>query len=324
MSRRVQPRRRRIAWSAWLLPGALVVLSLIGLGLLASSMGWLSEGQAAPRTAPAGTIAVPVAAIDIPAYTRVRLDHLIDPRTGDLQAVYLPEGSILEETLVDPRELIGRVLAADKRPGQVFSETDFFPPGTREGIVAGIPAGKRALRIDATKVNGIVGLARGDRFDLVATDNFRKGRSGPMVVQGVAQGQLGAMGTSVHSSMVVENGAVVQPLETRTIPGRTAQFVEEMVIAVAPEEVELLTRALHSGARVDCVPRSGRPVDEDEAGASSARPAGRRGGVNMVETISGGSRSAVAVPSSPMIVPVESMDDQPEPLARDPEDGGGR
>lgn len=322
MSRRVQSRRRRIAWSAWLLPGALVVLSLVGLGLLASSMGWLSDGRARSRGAPPGTIAVPAAAIGIPAYTRVGLDHLIDTGTGDLHAVYLPEGSILPETMVDPRELIGRVLATDKRRGQLFSETDFFPPGTREGIVAGIPSGKRALRIDATKVNGIVGLARGDRFDLVATDDLRKGRSGPVVVQGVAQGQLGAMGSSVHSSMVVENGAVVQPLETRTIPGRQAQFVEEMVIAVGPEEVAYLTRALHSGARVDCVPRSGRPIDEEGANASDPRPARRRG-VNMVETIAGGSRSAVAVPSSPMVVPIEPVSNPSEEIASDLGQGGG-
>ena len=301
MSRRVQPRRRRIAWSAWLLPGALVVLSLIGLGLLASSMGWLSNSQPARREAPPGTIPVPVAATDIPTYTRIRLEHLFDSRTGDLRIIYLPEGSILPETMVNPKDLLGRVLAGDKRSGQVFSETDFFPIGTREGIVAGIPSGKRALRIDAKKVNGIVGLARGDRFDLVATDDLSKGRRSPVIVQGAAQTSLGAMGSSVHSSIVVEDGAVVQPLETRAIPGRKTQLVEEMVIAVAPEEVELLTRALHSGARVDCVPRSGQPV---AVGPEPAAPAAtRRGGVNVVETISGGKRRAVAVPSGPAAIP---------------------
>ena len=310
MNRRIQKRKRRMAWSGLLLPGVLVVLSLLGLGLLASSMGWLSEGRVIQRGAPPGTIAVPAAAINIPAYTRVRLEHLIDPRTGDLQAIYLPEGSILPETFTDPKEIIGRVVAVDKSAGRLFSQNDFFPPGTREGIVAGIPSGKRALRIDALKVNGIVGLARGDRFDLVATLALGRGQSNPVVVQGASQGNLGALGTSVQSSVVVHDGAVVQPLQTRAIPGRTRQLVEEMVIAVDPSEVELLTKALHSGARVDCVPRSGRPVADDGEGARPSVP--RSGGLNVVETISGGNRRAVAVPSGQALIPSPGPTRQPQ------------
>lgn len=294
MSRRVQRRKRRIAWSGLLLPGALVLLGLVGFGLLGSSMGWFSGGRAIRRGAPPGTIAVPAAAVSIPAYTRVGLEHLIDSRTGDLHTVYLPEGSILPETFTDPKEIIGRVVAADKDPGQLFSRNDFFPPGTREGIVAGIPSGKRAIRIDARKVNGIVGLSRGDRFDLVATLDLRSARTSPVLVPGASQGSLGALGSSVQSSLVVEDGAVVQPLQTRVIPGRTGQLVEEMLIAVEPGEVEMLTQALHSGARVDCVPRSGLPVAETQEVSPS--PSQRRG-VNVVETISGGNRRAVAVPS---------------------------
>ena len=300
MSRRIQKRKRRFSWSGLLLPGALIVLSVLGLGLLASSMGWFSEGRVVQRGAPPGTLAIPAAAVPIPAYTRVKLEHLVNPRTGDLHAVYLPEGSILPETFVDAREIIGRVVRSDKLAGQLFSQNDFFPPGTREGIVAGIPAGKRAMRIDARKVNGIVGLSRGDRFDLVATlDLRRSGGANPVVVQGATQSNLGALGSSVQSSLVVEDGAVVQPLQTRSVAGRSNQVVEEMVIAVASDEVELLTKALHSGARVDCVPRSGRPTDE----AETKRPSvARARGVNVVETISGGSRTAVAVPSGGAVV----------------------
>ena len=291
MARRTR-RRRRYQLSSFLLPAVLAATALLGLGLLASSMGWLEADERGPRGAPPGTIAVPAVAAPIATYTRVRLEHLIDPKTGDLRAIYLPEGSILPDTVVDAKEIIGRVVATDKRAGQLFSRNDFFPIGTREGIVAGIPSGKRALRIDARKVNGIVGLARGDRFDLVATQDLRRGRTGPVVVQGAS----GAVGTSVQTSVVVEDGAVVQPLETRAIPGKQAQLVEEMVIAVGPTEVELLTKALHSGARIDCVPRSGRPID---VSAGPPEDSGRRrsGRLNVVETITGGKRRAVAVPS---------------------------
>ena len=294
--RRAASRRRRWSASSLALSGLLVAIAAIGVALVASSLGWLGGAELERRGVPPGAVAVPAAAVRIPTYTRVRLEHLVDPGTGDLRAVYLPEGSLLPETFVDAREIVGRVLATDKRPGQLFSEQDFFPPGTREGIVAGIPPGKRAIRIDARKVNGIVGLGRGDRFDLVATLDFARGSSRGIRVEGASTSQLGALGSQIRASTIVEGGAVVQPLETRAIPGRAAQLVEEMVIAVEPAEVAALTEALHTGARVDCVPRSGRPVDV-ATGAPEHGTSGGQGGLRVVETISGGERRVVAVPS---------------------------
>lgn len=289
-------RRRSVDARSLALVALLAVAGLAGLGLLASSLGWIGGGSSGPRVAPAGTIAVPAAGVTIPTYARVRVDHLVDPRTGDLRAVYLPEGSILPETFVDAREIVGRVLAVDKEPGQVFSENDFFPPGTREGIVAGIPAGKRAMRIDARKVGGIVGLGRGDRFDLIATLDVAKTAGRGVQVQGAGGRSMGRLGSPVRATTIVAAGAVVQPLERRMVPGRTAQVVEEMVIAVAPDEVGALTEALHAGARVDCVPLSGQP--SELAGEPGGDASSRGGGaLRMVETIVGGKRSIIAVHS---------------------------
>ena len=57
--------------------------------------------------------------------------------------------------LVNVSDVIGRVLEHEKTPGYVFTEADFLPKGTREGIVAGIPAGKRAIRLSADRVDGL-------------------------------------------------------------------------------------------------------------------------------------------------------------------------
>ena len=276
-----------------------MVAATLGLGLVASSLGWLETETRSRAGAPPGTVAVPAAAVAITTYTRVGLEHLVDPATQDLRAVYLPEGSLFPETIVDPVKIVGRVLAADKKPGQLFSEGDFFPPGTREGIVAGIPRGKRAVRIDASKVNGIVGLGRGDLFDLVATLDFSRGNGRGVRVEGTATNQLGAFGSQVRASTIVDGGAVVQPLARRAVVGGGGeQLVEEMVIAVDPGEVAALTEALHSGARLDCIPRSGRPVD---VSADSRTPAemNQGGGIHVIETISGGKRRVVAVPAAP-------------------------
>ena len=55
------------------------------------------------------------------------------------------------------------------------------------------------------------------------------------------------------------------------VPGRGEQIVQEMVIALAPEEVPLVTEALELAKRIDCIPRSGLPgTSEDEDPQSSA------------------------------------------------------
>jgi len=314
-------RRRRWDPRPTLVLGLLGLAGATGLGLLASSLGWLDAPPLQPRGAPPGTIAVPAAGVAIPAYTRVGLEHLVDPRTGDLRAVYLPEGSLLPETFVDAKGIVGRVLAVEKLPGQLFSETDFYPPGTREGIVAGIPTGKRALRIDAAKVSGIVGLGRGDRFDLIATLDLARGAGRGIEVEGTGMRSLGQLGSPVQAATIVAGGAVVQPLETRVIPGPSGQVVEEMVIAVDPEEVAALTEALHSGARIDCVPLSGRP--EGVAAEPAASGARTKRTLSMVETIVGGERRVVAVRSGrrdadslPSVSAAGSPSEPPQPVER--------
>lgn len=282
------------------------LLGAAGLALLAGllvAVGWSGvwhtpEARSAP---PPGTVPIPVAPAPLAAHTELQLDHLLEPGSGALAVVHLPADSILAETITDPEHLIGRVLARDKQPGRVFRESDFLPPGTRPGLVAGIPAGKRALRIDARKVNGIVGLRRGDRFDLVSTRRASPASSGG--IQPVYGNAL-ASGASVR--LVVENGAVVEPLSQRTLPGAAggASVVQEIVIAVAPAEVGALSEALELASRIDCVPRSGRPEAADEDADSEDASSGsafRWSGEAVVETIEGDRRSLRAVPQAPPV-----------------------
>jgi len=279
-----------------LAPIAVLLLSSgVGLWLLASSFGWFTPATRLAPSAPPGTVAIPVAGVPIPTYTRIRLEHLVDPQSGDLRAIYLPAGSLLPETFADARQIVGRVLAVDKQPGQVFADSDFFPEGTREGIVAGIPSGKRALRIDAQKVGGIVGLGRGDRFDLIATLDLSKSGGGAVEFKRGATGALGRLGSAVQATTIVHAGAVVQPLERRVVPGRVSQVVEEMVVAVDPDEAALLTEALHLGARIDCVPLSGRPASGEPERRAGGAASSAGGALKMVETIVGGQRRVIAV-----------------------------
>jgi Flp pilus assembly protein CpaB len=252
-----------------------VVLAGVGMALLYRSASEPAEVRGAG--VPPGMVGVPVATLDLPSYTEIHLEHLLDPATGQLAAVYLPEESILDSTIVDPRELLGRVLARKKSAARVFRESDLMPVGTRPGVVAGIPAGKRALRIDASKVSGIIGLRQGDRFDLVATYPTNPRRS---AVESVYGGGPASGMKRARSAVVADGATVVSALENRSVPGaragRTGVIVQEMVIALGPDEIPRVTEALEIAKRIDCIPRSGLPGDsrpeEAVVGARSARP----------------------------------------------------
>jgi hypothetical protein len=86
--------------------GALAAFGLVDLSRLRSSE---------PSTA--GLIAVPTPAKAIPAYSRVRRDHLWDASRARLSVVYLPPRAVTPEMLVSISDVIGRVLDHDKEPG---------------------------------------------------------------------------------------------------------------------------------------------------------------------------------------------------------------
>ena len=300
--------------------------TLIALGVV--DMSRFRSNQ--PSTA--GLIAVPTPATVIPAYTRIRRDHLWDRRNAQLAVIYLPPGAVTKEMLVNIGDVIGRVLDGDKEPGYVFTESDFLPRGTREGIVAGIPAGKRAIRISADRGDGVYGLHAGDRFDILATmpiDAAGGSRTfnfaGPYSQEMALQAQLSNWDKQATVRVIVQSALIVEPMTSRAVvtvqgsltEGNAARSrqVQETVIAIEPEEVALLTEAMAVNARLTTIPRSGRPDDPLDSRTPDLRPfspfatsrGGEQGGLDsrlsdddddfrVVETIMGQKRSLTAVP----------------------------
>ena len=298
---------------------AVTVAVLVGVGVID-----LSRFRSnAPSTA--GLIAVPTPADVIPAYTRLRRDHLWDARNRKLSVVYLPPSAVTKEMLTNITDILGRVLDHQKEPGYVFTESDFLPPGTREGIVGGIPAGMRAIRVSADKVDGLYGLRAGDRFDIIATlpisaatapgMNFA-GPHGPEIA---LEAQLSNWDKQATVRVIVQAASIIQPMGTRGVPtyqaslgeaGTTrARPVQEAVIAITPAEVALLTEAMAVDAKLTTVPRSGRPDDPVDSRTPDRRPfspftrsgVGPDGdadpdGMAVVETLMGQKRALVPVP----------------------------
>ena len=308
-------------------------VAIIGI-LLAFGLLDLSKFRSNQRST-AGLVAVPTPARTIPAYTRVRRDHLWDPANGQLAMIYLPPRAVTKEMIVNISDVIGRVLDHDKAPGYVFTESDFLPVGTREGIVAGIPAGKRAVRISADKVDGLYGLHAGDRFDLLATMPIDASQSGGQTFnfggvygqQMALQARLSNWDKQATVRVILQSAVIVEPMTTRGVPiyqssltegGATrVRPVQEAVIAIDPDEVALLTEAMAVDAKLTTIPRSGRPDDPINSrtpdlspvspftrpGAEGARdaesglaPDQNAKDFSVVETIMGQKRALTAVP----------------------------
>ena len=307
-----------------LVAGGLAVSTVVVLALLWSVglLDFLKFGPEPPSTA--GLVAVPTPARAIPAYTRVTRDHVWDVRNNRLNVVYLPPRAVTPEMLTKLSDVVGRVLSHEKGAGYVFTDADFMPPGTREGIVAGIPAGKRAIRVPADEVDGLYGLHAGDHFDIVATMPIDAGRGGggQGFDFGGVYGQQAALEVRLSNwqkqatvHVIVQNGVIVEPMTTRQIPvvqtsladgaRARARAVQEVVIAIDPNEVARLTEAMAVQAKIWMVPRSGRPDDTTLSRTPGLNPvspfdgpggAGGRGSYRVVETIMGQKRELTAVP----------------------------
>ncbi|MCP5110347.1 MAG: hypothetical protein GY953_05885, partial [bacterium] len=280
--------RFRRARKGWLSPGILftVFTGLFGLCAVLWALGFIELAFLPPPSAFAkerpedripdrtGQVAIVIAGRNLTPYTRLRMSDL---------AVVWKKGRAVREPLVSKEDwalLLDRVLRVAKPAGDAVTLDDIYPPGTREGLVAGIPPGKRAMRVEAGKLKGVFGLKLRDTFDLVATLPLDPKELGDFKVGGVFSDQMameaGASNWKKQATVkvVVQAGVVVLPVESRigSLTSRSLMKgsqvhqkpVTEIVIAVEPSEVAPLTEALAIGADITCVPRSGHP-DEDPA-----------------------------------------------------------
>ena len=280
-----------------------------------------------PWTPPVGKVPVPISGRVIPAYTRINRDDLCDLKNQKPTLAWVDPSSLegTDAFIGDARELIGRVLEREKAKGYAFRESDFLPKGTRSGVVAGIPPGYRGVRIELSKVRGLYGLQPGDCFDLVSTIAVDKDASNDIRKIGGTYADRLAIESSFSNlskqatvKVVVQAGIVVSPVQTIEIPVTMASLtqgnkvnskpVQEVFVAVHPEEVAQLTAAMAVDADLAVVPRSGRPDDPKDSKTPELHPrnpftggTGSEDGpsaLKFVETIGGTNRELVPVPTS--------------------------
>ena len=280
--------RRRSLWRSVLLAiGAIAIGGAGTVGALAAfKVIDLSRLWGTRPDHPAGYVGIPLSARSIPAYTEVTRDYLLNPKTGELVLKWVAPNDVPKGIITDLSKILKRVTARDKPAVYYFLESDFLPEGTSPGPAGGTPLGKRAITLDATKLKGVHELKEGDVVDLLA--------SVAVDMPGAGHSNSGRMGTNFVASpdalllpkrglvnVLVHDGVVVSPVKIRNMPTTVSSLtqgatthtmpVQEIVLAVAPEEVRLVAEAIDLKYEILCAVHSGRPVSRPspEAGASA-------------------------------------------------------
>ncbi len=277
--RTIHPRTRRPTRVPVLAAGSLLVL-LAGTGVLVGmwATGILElPGGHQGQQVPEGTIPVPMSSRVIPRYTMVEREHLMDLRTGDWTVQFLPPEQVPEGVLTHISQVRGRVTAAEKPSGFFFVEADFLPHGTRPGISAGVPEGKRALTLEASRLRGVRSLSAGDRIDLLASiplellpyfGGMESGWRAENALSAAASGRE----KRAETRMLAGDAVVVEPVTTREVPIASGSLtegtitrmvpVQEIVIAVDRADVALVSEAMDQQLSITAIAHSGRPAGD--------------------------------------------------------------
>ncbi|MCP4888066.1 MAG: hypothetical protein GY904_15805, partial [Planctomycetaceae bacterium] len=212
----------------------------------------------------------------VSAFEKISREHLIDPKTGQLNVAWLPENTEKVASR-DLGDIMGRVLGRDKNAGSVLTEADFLPKGTKPGVTAGIPPGKFAVTVPASGIPGLEQLRNGDRFDLMialtgqAGDNASNGNTEPAAVFGGIKPpslRVSQLSRQHGVKRLVTGGQLVALLQgnqqsTKGSRGlASAQSPTYAEIAIDEEEIGPLTEAISLNTPMTCIVRSGRPEAE--------------------------------------------------------------
>lgn len=240
--------------------------------------GWVGSvndliGRVVARNTTAGFIFSPddllpanAAVTEIKAYARIQLTDLADPRAAG--------------------ELVGRVVADDVPQGTLVTDDHLLPPNATPGIAGGTPANRMAISIDVETLRGIAGLGRGDRFDLMASTPFKPGDAFA-VLGGNVEVSSGTISQSelrdrARNTVLAQGAIVIDPGE------------ETATIAVRPDEVAAITKAITLDTSIYALARSGRtkqPGLEIDSGSSELKSdPDPIGNLTVVEEIVGGQR----------------------------------
>jgi pilus assembly protein CpaB len=198
---------------------AMLVLSVvIGLAATMVAAGWIAQqGQVASSK-------VVVAAGDIELGSRLN--------TQMLKTVEWPSGSIPPGAVTEVAPLQDRVVRTSVLRGEPILEAKLAPLGTKGGLSAVIPEGKRAMTVRVNDVIGVAGFALpGNYVDIVVNTQLEGGGRGDRQI----------------SKIVLEHILVLAVAQEASRDETKPRVVNAVTLEVTPEQAEKLDLARSVG-----------------------------------------------------------------------------
>ncbi len=258
-----QSRKRSSGNKTWI-PVTILVLVVVaaGLGTYAflndGRMPWTTQAQvqAKAEVDRAGKKAYPRAMKEVPAFTAVTLEHLLDAK-GEPRVSWLEPEKAAASGLLETTAVLGRVTKADKRPGYGFTEADFLPKGSPASRTAAIPSGMIGVQITAAQIPTLRGLKANDRFVLVAAADPYKGALAPRgtaVAPDIERKAAEEKAFLAMTRRIVEGGVVIQAMTDGKASGKDPAFV-----AVPTAQYADLLSALNNQVEITALAESTNP-----------------------------------------------------------------
>ena len=202
-------------------PKAVVMLVLsvvIGLGATIVAAGWIAQqGQVASSK-------VVVAAVDIQLGSRLNSQML--------KMVDWPSGSIPPGALTKAEPLEDRVVKTNILRGEPILEAKLAPVGTKGGLSAVIPEGKRAMTVRVNDVIGVAGFALpGNYVDIVVNTQIEGSGRGDKQI----------------SKIVLEHILVLAVAQEANRDETKPRVVNAVTLELTPEQAEKLDLARSVG-----------------------------------------------------------------------------
>ncbi len=203
--------------------GILMLFVAILAGLAAVYLGtrWMDS-----QTSEAGRIAV--------ANVDIELGGRVSPEM--IRMAEWPRGSVPTGAFTEPDKLVGRVVLVSMQRGEPLTETRLAPVGTKGGLSAVVPEGKRAITVRVNDVIGVAGFALpGTYVDVMVNTQEDESQRGSR-----------DRDRSI-SKIVLERILVLAVAQEADRDSTKPKVVTAVTLEVTPEDAELLDLARSVG-----------------------------------------------------------------------------
>ena len=209
----------------------LLIAAIAGLAAVFLAVRWM-QGQEGDK----GRIAVASGDIELGGRITADLVHMIDwPKTS------VPAGAF-----DDAGKLDGRVVLVSVQRGEPITETRLAPVGTKGGLSAVVPPGKRAMTVRVNDVVGVAGFALPGTFVDVMVNTQDEGdqRTGPASPGTPA---TPAPRDRSISKIVLERILVLAVAQEADRDSTKPKVVNAVTLAVTPNDAQMLDLARSVG-----------------------------------------------------------------------------